>query len=411
MPIYSGFIINSIFMKKLSLMLALLAMMLMSCVQDDLGGVNKEGKENVVFDLNTMTYEGMAEMLAAYHGQQGDVEFTDGVYSKHLSVLNLEESLEGEGTESLVFRGAESDSLELTITPEYASVRMSVEGTKLAYLAYGEPEMQNEIAEAYNQLFAATRINTSQVLTRSGTGTIRINLSDMTNQMDAYFDANCSYVVEEPELSLSTRAHADTRGVYSFWKAVKSLFAPTTPEPVGETPTVNIYLMKEKGSNPLTHEMNWQVNDAIASLKDVQSNVNFKVHIVSVAFAGTYDADEDIEDFREWIQKSSYKDTEGIFVLCRWGGWGTVLGIAFLNDYNVNRDKKAYMLSTTNTWNMYVMAHEMGHVFGAEHVNLPWYQLLWKSDLMVPISKDWLGVCKHNNEANRVNVKRNLTLW
>ena len=241
-------------------------------------------------------------------------------------------------------------------------------------------------------------------MTRSAAegGALCLDLTAMAESMGS------DYVLSDVE---DVQDAVATKGLFSnLFKKVVGVFKPA-PKPAPKTPTIDIYLCKERGANPLTHEMNWQVNDAISSLKDVQSNVKFNVHIVSCDFKGSNDAAKDAANFRNWVQKGSFRNTDGIFVLCRWGGWGiSTLGYAYIGDYDVNNDRQSYAITCTNAWYKYCMAHEIGHNFGAEHVEMHWYDYLWNTDLMTPGDAGPFKTCKHKNAKNREEIKRRLTL-
>jgi len=285
------------------------------------------------------------------------------------------------------------------------AVRMTVDGQQKAWIAYGDPETQEAVEDRYASLGAATKSGAA-VMTRSAAkgGAMCLDLTAMAESMGS------DYVLPDVEDVPDAVA---TKGFFSkLFKKVASVFKPkpavaaSTPK----TPTIDIYLCKEKGANPLTHEMNWQVNDAISSLKDVQGNVKFNVHIVGCDFKGSNDSQKDLANFRNWVRNGSYRNTDGIFFLCRWGGWGNnVLGRAYVGDYDVNNDRQAYGVSCTNAWYKYCMAHEMGHNFGAQHVEMKWYDYLWNSDLMCPTDSGPFKTNKHKNAKNREEIKRRLT--
>lgn len=395
-------------MKKSLLLAAMLALMASCSNETEVtdNGAGTAGTEKTVIDLNAMTYEGVMETLAA-KTELGSVEFKDGTLTRTTS-LTASDATDPNQTDMLVFNSAEQDSVELAVGPAYVSVRMTVDGEMYAYLAYADDAEQQKVAEVYAQSTPATRAGAATTRITEN-GALKLNLSAMRQQMEENYKQTGTYEMEG-SFNQPVTSGVVTRGLFSnLWKKVKSVFTPA-PKPVVKTPTIDIYLMKEKGANPATHEMNWQVNDAISSLKDVENNVKFNVHIVNCDFKGTSNSTNDLRNFRSWVQNSGYRNTNGIFFLCRWGGWSDVLGMAYVNDYNVNTDTKAYGISCTNAWNKFTMAHEIGHNFGAEHVATKWYQVFWTSDLMSASSYDWLSSGKHKDSANRNKIKANMTL-
>lgn len=393
-------------MKKSLLLAATLALMAGCSNETEVtdNGVGTAGTEKTVIDLNAMTYEGVMETLAA-KTELGSVEFKDGALTRTTS-LTASDATDPNQTDMLVFNSAEQDSVELAVSPAYVSVRMTVDGEMYAYLAYADDAEQAQMEQVYTQNVPATRAGESPVARVENGNALKMNLTRMHNEMEA--------IDHMPQGSFNqenTGNGVATRGLFSnLWKKVKSVFTPA-PKPVVKTPIIDIYLMKEKGANPATHEMNWQVNDAISSLKDVESNVKFNVHIVDCSFKGSNNATNDLNNFRSWVQSSSYRNTEGVFVLCRWGGWSNnVLGRGGVNDYNVNTDRKAYCISSTNAWNKYCVAHEIGHNFGAKHVASKWYQYLFASDVMGEQIYMWSSSGKHKDSTNRNKIKANMTL-
>ena len=362
-----------------------------------------KAEEKTVIDLGAMTYEGVMETLAS-KTELNNVEFKDGALTRTTS-LTASDATDPEQSGQLVFNSAAADSVELAVTPSYVSVRITVDGEMYAYLAYADDAEQAQVEQVYTANLPVTRAGEPPVARVAGGTALKMNLTRMHNGMETGATLQGSF---EQEIA---NGDATTRGFFSnLWKKVTSVFKPA-PAPVVKTPTIDIYMMKEKGANPATHEMNWQANDAISSLKDVQSNVKFNVHIVNCDFKGSNNSVNDLPNFRSWVQNSSYRNTDGVFVLCRWGGWSNnVLGRGYVDDYNVNNDRKSYCISSTSAWNKYCVAHEIGHNLGAQHVTSKWYQYLFASDVMGEQIYMWSSSGKHKDSANRNRIKENLTL-
>ncbi len=387
-------------MKRLLFFAGLLSI-LASCSKEPQEGPQQPETKALEVALNSFTYESLMTDLSE-RTSLDKVVLSDGELTRSVS-LTASDNLDPDQADALVFNSADADSVDLTVAPGYVAIRMTVDGQQKAWIAYGDPETQEAVEQRYASLGAATKSG-SAVMTRSAVagGALCLDLTAMAESMGS------DYVLSDVE---DVQDAVATKGLFSnLFKKVVGVFKPA-PKPAPKTPTIDIYLCKERGANPLTHEMNWQVNDAISSLKDVQSNVKFNVHIVSCDFKGSNDAAKDAANFRNWVQKGSFRNTDGIFVLCRWGGWGiSTLGYAYIGDYDVNNDRQSYAITCTNAWYKYCMAHEIGHNFGAEHVEMHWYDYLWNTDLMTPGDAGPVKTCKHKNAKNREEIKRRLTL-
>lgn len=386
-------------MKRLLFFAGLLSI-LASCSKEPQEGPAQPETKALEVALNSFTYESLMTDLSE-RTSLGEVVLRDGDLTRSVS-LTASDNLDPDQAGMLVFNSAAADSVDLTVSPGYVAVRMTVDGRQKAWIAYGDPETQEAVEDRYASLGAATKSGAA-VMTRSAVagGAMCLDLTTMAESMGS--DYVLPEVADMPE-------NVATRGIFSsIWNKVVQIFKPT-PKPAPKAPTIDIYLCKEKGASPMEHEMNWQVNDAIVSLKDVQSNVKFNVHIADSNFKGSDNSKEDLAEFRRWVWNSYGSSTDGIFVLCRWGGWdNNVLGRAYVGDYDVNNDRQSYAISCTNGWYSFCMAHEIGHNFGAQHVEMKWYDYLWNSDLMCPTDSGPFKTNKHKNAKNREEIKRRLT--
>lgn len=395
-------------MKKLLLLIGALAFMASCTQKEEFDTSLPELSQTMSVDLNNLSYEDFMTALSEQASLE-KVAFTDGALTRTVK-LSASDTFDPDQSGVLVFESAVTDSMDVTVTPTYVAVRMIANDKQLAWLAYADLEAQKALADIYAAEFPSVGISGGAGTTRSAAGSaVKLNLTAMAEDMVA----RGSYEMPEvqmPEAALLTGLSATRSTSSSLFAKVASRFKCSSASTrASGTPTLDFYLMREKGANPATHEMNWQVNDAISSLKDIQRNIRTNVRIVNCDFKGTNNIDNDLSNFRKWVNSSSYKNTEGLFILCRWGGWkGNDLGCAYMSDYNVNNDRRSFAVSCTNAWNKYAMAHEVGHTFGADHVKVPWWKL-FTADLMSASSFDWLSSGKHKNSGNRNTIKSRLT--
>ena len=392
-------------MKKIFFLASALAVLASCSNNDELpASASAPEQEPLVIDLNALNYGEVMTRLSESSSLK-DVTFVDGDVVKTVAELIASDYTDPMQSGALTFSSVNAgDSIDLTVSEDYLAVRSTVKGEQLAYVAYADADYQAKLSDFYSQLAPATR-GGAPIVTRGTAGSsMKLNLTGMHEQMEANLEAMTA--TQPPVLPEGVA----TRGWFSnLWNKIVAVFKPAPAPPVVRKATIDIYLMREKGANPVTHEMNWQVNDAINSLKEVYGDVNFNVYIRDCDFKGNNSADNTINNFRNWVQNTSYRNTNGIFILCRWGGWD-YLGMAELGSYNVNNDWKAFGISATNAWNKFTMAHEMGHIFGAEHVSTSWWQVFWSADLMSATSYDWLNSGKHKDNANRDRIKARLKL-
>lgn len=357
-------------------------------------------------DLNNFTYDEVLTKLTEAPNLK-KIALKDGDSTYNLSLRALDKISSGDEPILMLQADGSTSShfTDLNVSPECVSVRVYRGDFAKAWVIYSNPDMQTAVEEAYSGLNAVTKSGKPAVTPGvNGTTAMSFDLTTWTSVVttkgtgfEIPRDANIPEIAE-------TKASAHER-------AVADLRARYVPQTKASYPTISIWMIKEQGANPLYHEMQWQVGDAQHSLTNVQWKVYTEYYTRTSDFRGSNDSENDLYNFRTWVRSGQYKNTKGVFMLCRWGGWGgSVLGRAFVGDYNVNYDTQGYGITCTTCWYKCNMAHEVGHIFGAEHVQMKWYDYLYNSDLMCPETsgpgKNW----RHTNQNNRNIISANMTM-
>jgi fragilysin len=370
-------------MKKVAF-LFILSLLLFSCNNENIKEDSSNATTGAAIDLDNLNYSTVSGLLKKVSGKEDLTVIKDG--KNHQVSIDLSpDSIKGEDVK--LFEGNPEDSISLALSPDYVTVVIHIDGNQYNYVDYKDTVKMKEVNALYKkQLSSLGRGEDSSMIRSTGKRGLGLNVTKLQN---LYPEKKCvspeftkSQLAEvEAERSISLRSASDIRnGV------------------------VTVYILKEKGSNPIAHEITWQINNASSSIRDVNSRITFNFVIESCDYSGGEAADASLQGFRNWVQTSSkYKGDGGdIFFLVRWGGWNSsILGRSYVNTYNVRRasNSYAYGISCTTAWYPTVLSHEMGHIFGAVHVSSIF-------DLMYP-SCHWFIRNKHSNSTNRSVINSN----
>ncbi|MEG1766545.1 MAG: hypothetical protein RR254_07785 [Muribaculaceae bacterium] len=375
-------------MKKL--LLLMISFVVLNCFSScDNEKDNPNNYPKIKVDLNTMNYQSLMELLSSKNSLH-NIEFVDGKEVFHVDELTASDITDPKQSKTLVFNST-ADSLELMVSPAYATIRMLVDGQRLAYIAYADKVQQSEIVDFYNSTFPPADGEEPAVGSTNNGGFIRMDMSALEKQKQ---------INENSMKAIPTVSHQGL-GVTSsdLFNKIVSSFAPTQIQ-TPKTPFIDIYMLREKGANPIMHEIYWQVNDMIYSLHDVQNNVIFRISVLDTDYAGEAGLQATYTGFEKWVKASKYKDSEGIFYLCRWGTWNNYIGTCG-GEYDVNGNKQVYGITGTSSMYRYFFAHLVGLNFGAKIIRNEVHDLMVENQSYV----SW----KHNNQANRKAIYDRLT--
>lgn len=380
---------------------------LFSCQQSEVGGESAPGAGEVrEFDLQNFSYEDVRELLGSQ--SIANLRLKDGELAKDVKLLKLNTGVElgeeGVAGTTRFFEGAKEDSLTIIMSETYASFKFQKNGKEFGYLAMGNVNEADAISTDYQTNTVQTRGISSSAISRGLKGSIKLDLSaiaDTTGVLGKFGEVEVpegdnTYAEMDAESSVATRT-----AYYTSW-------------PRGNT--ITIHLIRDRSDMPWEHEVDWQVNDLIASLRDIRGDLNVKIWRSTQNFWGSSNASEDLRLFRLRCDDRvgvNYPEATGhdITVLVRHWGWNSgYVGMAHINQYKLSRKNNwwAYAVASTSAWNPRCLAHEVGHVLGAYHVAArPWWQWYLKGDVMTPVASSGNGAL-HLNSDNRNRIWNNL---
>jgi hypothetical protein len=266
---------------------------------------------------------------------------------------------------------------------------MSVNGEKINYVDYKDSDKMNEVIAQYEEQLPSVVTKAGQnVLTRAGTdGGLKLNTT------------RAASLLPQPDYNLNEN---DARVVEKF---LPSDTIPLTK--VSAPKIVCIFLLKEKGSNTMSHEITWQISDAVASVRRIAPDVQLKFVVDYCDFKGSRDSSSDLDKFIDWkVANPKYKDNQkDFFFLIRWGAWTNLVSrCAWMDTYSLKNKQNlnAVGVSDTSCFFELTLAHELDHIFDADHTK----RMYFSTDLM---SYSLFKTNKHYDKKNIIAIKSNLS--
>ena len=362
-----------------------------------------------VLDLNNFTYNEVATLLKdgksvilKDSNQQISVTKFSIIYDASLSIPEQAVDL---------YEVSGNDSISATLCSKFVSIRVRKSGNEIGYIAYAVPEDMTEVTAQYSK-----RQNAKAVISGLEDGknnnSLRIDIALLKQN---YLNSLTKEGISSTQCKVATE-------IPIIQEQAKANYAPALVA-YSRNKIVTIYLLQnEKYTNgqfpSIPHELVWAEEDARKSIADIfkddKSNApTLKFITQTCDFKSTSNGSSDLSKFATYVSGNSLKFPTGgkdiyLFVRnCSWISDG-VAGISCPDTYSINREvnKVAYGLSSTSCFNgTTVLAHELGHIFGAIHSTTPWYKI--NIDLMNANVVPWIKPY-HRTDIDQGSKNRDL---
>lgn len=361
-------------MKKKNLFLALgLVTLFTACANEDDSSMENNLMNQPVtksLDLGTLDYTKMSGILNNMDSNEKTVTLKDGDNTRNVCLSKVRNVTISGLSDATLFRGRDNDSISLALASNYATISMVHNGQLIRYVAYKDKKEMERIANYYSTQYLPTRsVSMDGILTyingtqsRSGEVNIsclKLNITNAIKKNPKKLSMEGDYPNHKRKLADNTSSHAATRN----WDT----------NPV----MLEFILLNEENGGNIEHEVTWQIESLVASIKFLtdQDLAQYYFSIYDAPFeanCGEYDVANCFFNFLTGWDKFAGQGDK-IFILMRNGTWGNTLGRVFaIGAINVNAPLNSFEMSavsTTSSLYPHTIAHEVGHLLGAEHVD------------------------------------------
>lgn len=330
-------------------------------------------QEATIVNLQELDYESLTSVLSGISTQEKSLVIKDGEVSKEIILSRKKHVKIAEGSNEIVlYNGRITDSTNIAMSPSFATLRIWKNGELISYVTYNDSEEMQKVANYYLTRFlpqiATRNVSIDDIVTCMGPPQTRSGVSDVA----------CVRINTTKAIEYSPYKNKDYQ--VKQGECCSSISDLTTYEANPFPANIHFMLLKEKDGGSLDHEITWQIESTTTSL-DFLINSGFiepSYTILDSTHKGVNDYPSSaLFDFHEYLTKWDTVAGQGdrVFILMRDGQWdndkilGEVVDLGVIHPYIPVTDFSINALSTSSSKYPHTLAHEVGHLLGATHVN------------------------------------------
>lgn len=392
--------------KKIFLFLGLAAMFAACSVENDLVMEPISSPTAIPLDLRSMDYDDLAGILSGISYSDRAVKLEDGSDSWIVNLRKNQNMKVNEcGYNVDFFLGRTRDSVNAILSPNYATLRLQRHGEVVSYVAYKDNKKMMEVANYYQTQYLPTLSTRSkipeEIVKCYGANT----RSGETNVVNVRINTTKAIACNPFKGSMCRDC--------MLYKQEYSCDTTSLVVPFSDTfdPTLEFMLIKERDGNCLDHEITWQIESVTTSLEFL-INSGFVLPSYTIKECSYQSTNEwegtVIENFQVYLRSWDEVVGQGekTYILIRNGEWdkGNYVGLAnigMIHHAKPYHNFEVGAVSSISSLHPHTLAHEIGHLFNAEHVSYN------NTDLMYPHVVS--TVTPHHKSAD--NWDRMLQCW